>query len=71
MPHARLTYRLPDEEREFAAACQGEAALALLAQIDSRCREVIKYEHEPHRDRMSLAQEIRDIIRDADGVDLS
>lgn len=70
MPIARLTYRLPEEEPEFRDAREGAAAKSLLWEIDQRCRSVIKHEMEPHSERVKLAEEIRQCIREAAGVTL-
>jgi hypothetical protein len=68
MPTARLTFRLPEEEPEFATACQASAAKSLLWDLDQHCRTILKYEQEPHEERVKLAEEIREMIRNADGV---
>jgi hypothetical protein len=68
MPTARLTFRLPEEEPEFKTACQAAAAKSLLWDLDQHCRSIVKYEQEPHEERRRLAEEIRQIIREAEGV---
>lgn len=70
MPTARLTFSLPEEQDEFRTACEGSAAKALLWDIDQACRSVLKYEAEPHEERCRLAEEIRQMIREAEGVTL-
>jgi hypothetical protein len=64
MPRATLTFRLPDEQAEFEAACQASDAKALLWDLDQHCRSILKYEAEPHEERVKLAEEIRRIIRE-------
>jgi hypothetical protein len=66
---ANLSYTLPEEEQEFRLALQGADAVQLLLEIEQRCRSVIKYEHEPHDDRVRLAEEIRRMIHES-GVDV-
>jgi len=68
MPTARLTFRLPEEQSQFEAACQGEAAKSLLWDLDQHCRSIVKYAQEPHEERVRLAEEIRQMIREAEGV---
>jgi hypothetical protein len=70
MPTARLTFRLPEEEVEFHTACQAAAAKGLLWDLDQHCRSVLKYEAEPHEERARLAEEIREMIRAAEGVSI-
>jgi hypothetical protein len=70
MPTARLTFRLPEEEVEFQTACQASAAKSLLWDLDQHCRSILKYEAEPHEERVKLAQEIRQMICDAQGVSI-
>jgi len=62
---ATLSYTLPDEDREFRLAVQGADAVQLLWYIEQRCRSVIKHEHEPHDDRIRLAEEIRRMIHES------
>jgi hypothetical protein len=62
---ATLSYTLPDEDREFRLAVQGADAVQLLCEIEQRCRSVIKHEHEPHDDRIRLAEEIRRMIHES------
>jgi hypothetical protein len=68
MPRAALTFRLPEEQAEFEAACQASAAKSLLWDLDQHCRSVLKYEAEPHEERCRLAEEIRRIIREYSDV---
>lgn len=68
-PRATLSFDLPDDERDFRLALQGADAVQLLAEIEQACRAVVKYEHEPHAERLALAEEIRRMIR-ASGVDV-
>ena len=62
---ATLSYTLPDEDRDFRLALQGADAVQLLWDIEQRCRSVIKHEHEPHEDRIRLAEEIRRMIHES------
>jgi hypothetical protein len=66
---ATLSYTLPDEDRDFRLALQGADAVQLLLEIEQRCRSVVKHEHEPHEDRIRLAEEIRRMIHES-GVDV-
>jgi Rad3-related DNA helicase len=70
MPRATLTFRLPEEQVEFETACQAAAAKSLLWDLDQHCRSVLKYEPEPHEERAKLAEEIREMIRAAEGVSI-
>ena len=62
---ATLSYTLPDEDRDIRLALQGPYAVQLLCEIEQRCRSVIKHEHEPHEDRIRLAEEIIRMIHDS------
>ena len=62
MPIATLRYSLPDEQAEYDAARQGSEALALLREIDHRCRSLIKYSDKASEDARRLAEEIRQMI---------
>jgi hypothetical protein len=68
-PRATLSFALPDDERDFRIALSGAAAVQLLNEIVQACRAVMKYEHEPHAERLALAEEIRRMIRES-GVDV-
>lgn len=70
MPTATLKFTLPEEQSEFKDACQAGAAKLLLWEIDQACRSILRYEMEPHAERCRLAEEIRLMIREADGVSL-
>ena len=69
MPTATLTYDLPDEQGEFDAAREGQAARSLIWDIDQYLRGIVKH-GDPNRFRRELAEEIRGMIRDAQGVTL-
>jgi hypothetical protein len=69
MPTATLTYTLPDEESEHRAALEGSAARLLLWDIDQHCRSVMKH-GDPHPETRRLAEAIRRMIHEADGVTL-
>jgi hypothetical protein len=45
---ALLEFDLPEEEREFGDAVNGEKYLAILQAIDSEFRACLKYESDPH-----------------------
>lgn len=62
MPSVTLRYTLPDEQGEYDAARQGSEALALLHEIDQRCRSLIKYNDNASEDARRLAEEIRQMI---------
>ena len=69
MPSVSLRYTLPDEQSEFDAAREGQAARSLLWDIDQHLRGIIKH-GDPNRFRRELAEEIRGMIREAHGVTL-
>lgn len=69
MPIATLRYRLPEEQADFDAAREGQAARSLIWEIDQYLRGIIKH-GDPNRFRRELAEEIRGMIRDAHGVTL-
>lgn len=69
MPTATLTYTLPDEQADFDAAREGQAARSLLWAIDQRCRALLKH-GEPTSETRQLAEEIRGMIREEPGVTL-
>jgi len=69
MPVATLRYSLPDEQSEFDAAREGQAARSLLWEIDQRCRSLLKH-GEPTSETRQLAEEIRGMILAAPGVTL-
>jgi hypothetical protein len=71
MPNVTMTFSLPDEEEDFGAAFEGPAAREALREIARRCREVVKYEMDPSEDRVALAEEIRKMVFEADGVTLT
>ena len=64
MPRAILVYRLPDEEVEFRAALQGQAAKSCLWEIDQRLRSVLKH-GDPSPETRRLAEDIRTLIRES------
>ena len=63
MPVATLRFTLPDEQAEYDAARQGQAAKAVLWQIDQHCRSLVKH-GSPTGEIRRLAEEIRAMIRD-------
>jgi len=63
MPTATLTFNLPDEQGDFAAAINGRKAFLALWEIDQRCRSLLKH-GEPGDEARRLAEEIRQLIRD-------
>ena len=69
MPTVTLTYTLPDEQSEFDAAREGQAARSLIWEIDQRLRALCKHGQPPQETR-ELAEEIRQMIREAPGVTL-
>jgi len=69
MPTVTLRYRLPEEQAEYDAAREGQAARSLIWEIDQYLRGIIKH-GDPNRFRRELAEEIRGMIRDAHGVTL-
>ena len=69
MPKATLSFTLPEEQAEFKAAVEGQAARSLLWEIDQHCRGLIKHGDLPEEIDRHL-QEIRDLIRYAHGITL-
>lgn len=67
MPTVTLRFALPDEQAEFDAAREGQAARSLLWEIDQRLRSLCKH-GEPTEAERRLAEEIREMIREAQGV---
>ena len=64
MPHVWIRYRLPEEQAEFDAARTGSAARAVLWDIDQKLRSLLKH-GEPTQAEASLAEEIRQMIRES------
>lgn len=69
MPTVTLTFNLPDEQEEFSAATQGQAARLLLHEIDQHCRNKIKYT-ELSNETADALQQIRDMIHEDRDVTL-
>ena len=69
MPKATLTYSLPDEQTEFAAAREGQAARSLIWAIDQHCRSLLKH-GSPDAATRVLASDIRTMILNEAGVTL-
>jgi hypothetical protein len=69
MPRATLTFTLPDEQSDFDAAREGQAARSLIWQIDQHCRSVMKHGNPDAATRV-LAADIRQMILDEAGVTL-
>lgn len=64
MPIATLQFTLPEEQSEFDAARQGQAAKSLLWEIDQRCRSILHH-GQPSAETARLAEEIREMIRES------
>lgn len=64
MPVATLRFTLPDEQAEYDAARQGQAAKRVLWEIDTWCRGLLKH-GEPTKEQAELAERIREMIRDS------
>lgn len=64
---AILAFKLPQEQVEFDAAVQGSKAKALLWDIDTKCRVILKY-GEPGDETARLAEEIRQMIAEEPGM---
>jgi len=64
MPTVTLTYSLPDEQPDYDRARLGAAAVGTLWDIDQRLRGLLKH-GEPSEETERLAEEIRQMIRDA------
>jgi hypothetical protein len=69
MPTATLTYTLPDEQSDFDAAREGQAARSLIWAIDQHCRSVMKHGNPDAATRV-LAGDIRTMILNEPGVTL-
>ena len=69
MPRATLTYTLPDEQSEYDAAREGQAARSLIWAIDQHCRSLLKH-GSPDAATRVLASDIRQMILDEPGVTL-
>jgi hypothetical protein len=69
MPKATLTYSLPDEQADFNAAREGQAARSLIWAIDQHCRSLLKH-GSPDAATRALAGDIRQMILDEPGVTL-
>jgi len=69
MPTATLTFTLPDEQSDFDAAREGQAARSLIWAIDQHCRSLLKHGN-PDAATRALAGDIRQMILDEAGVTL-
>jgi hypothetical protein len=56
-----LKFDLPDDQGDYDAARLGRQALAVLREIDQRCREVVKY-GDHSRPQGEFAVDIREMI---------
>jgi hypothetical protein len=63
MPIATLRYTLPDEQGDYDAARLGRQMVAVIWEIDQRCRSLLKH-GDPSEETARLAEEIRQLIRD-------
>lgn len=64
MPVVTIRYTLPEEQAEFDAARQGQAARSVLWDIDQHCRSLLKH-GEPTKESGELAERIREMIRES------
>ena len=64
MPVVTIRYRLPEEQAEYDAARQGQAARSVLWDIDQHCRSLLKH-GEPTKESGELAERIREMIRES------
>ena len=62
MPTATLRYRLPEEQNDYDAARLGRQMVAVIWEIDQRCRLLVKH-GDPSEETARLAEEIREMIR--------
>lgn len=58
---ATLTFSLPDEQTEFAAAVRGQQALSVLWELDQHCRATVKH-GDPSPEVRQLCEHIREMI---------
>jgi len=65
MPAVTLTFRLPEEESEMRAAMNGQNTLFTLEEADNHLRSFIKYREGQSADALQLAEEVREILREA------
>ena len=63
MPTATLRFRLPDEQADFDAARLGRQMVAVIWEIDQRCRSLLKH-GQPSGETRELAEELRQMLRD-------
>lgn len=61
---ARLEFDLPEDERAFQCALEGEAARTALADLDRHLRTAIKYGDAPEPVKAAL-QEARTVLHEA------
>ena len=55
-------FYLPDNKDELYIHANASNMFSLLRDIDSYCREIVRREPNPHEERVSLAEYIRDMI---------
>lgn len=68
MSIAKLEFTLPEEQNEFRAATEGQAARSALWAVDEHCRRTIRYSEELTEPAARVLQEIRDLIRNSPGL---
>ena len=64
MPEGILQYKLPDEQREFDIAIQGQAWKATVWSIDNYLRNVLKYENRFSPEVTEALENVRKALRD-------
>ena len=62
MPTVTLRYTLPDEQGDYDAARLGRQMVAVIWEIDQRCRSLLTH-GDPSEETAKLAEEIRQMLR--------
>jgi len=65
MPTATMTFTLPDEQHEFEIHTHAADFADACRQVDDKCRAFVKWHENPSRDAVELAEEIREMLREA------
>jgi len=65
MSKVTLTFSLPEEWLEMNATLHGQDTLAVLEEADNHLRAFVKYREGQSADALKLAEEVREILREA------
>lgn len=63
------TFKYPSHQLELDAFCRSQENSDILRDAYNICRNVWKYEENPHADRLSLAEEIGQVIRESQAIE--